>query len=96
MKTVELEEAQASFDACVDAAQSESLLVTRDGAPAVLVIGVQGRDIEDLRLEADPAFWAMIEERRRQPTLSRAELDDYLRRRDEGREGSAEADPAGG
>jgi len=38
MKTLEIEDARASFAAYVDAAQSESLLVTRDGMPAVLVI----------------------------------------------------------
>jgi len=90
MKTLEVEDARASFAECIEAAQSESLLVTRDGRPAALVIGVQGRDIEQLRLEADPAFWAMIQERRRQPTMSRAELDEYLRQRDQERDGSGE------
>ena len=70
MKTVGMEDIRAGLAACIDAAQSESVLVTRDGAPAALAIAVQGHDIERLRLEADPAFWALIEERRRQPGMT--------------------------
>jgi antitoxin (DNA-binding transcriptional repressor) of toxin-antitoxin stability system len=82
MKTLKLKEVQARLGAWVDVAQSESVLVTRRGKPAALIIGIEGHDLEDLRLETDPAFWAMIEERRRQTTMSRAELDEYLRARD--------------
>jgi len=84
MKTIKLKEAQARLGAWIDVAQSESLLVTRHGKPAALIIGVAGHELEDLRLETDPAFWAMIEERRHQPTMSRAELDEYLRVHDRG------------
>ena len=94
MKTLGIENVRASLASCIDAAQSESLLVTRDGVPAALVIGIQGRDIEQIRREADPAFWAMIEERRRQPSMSRQELDTYLRHRDQEREGAAESEKA--
>ena len=82
MKTLKLKEVQARLGAWVDVAQSESVLVTRRGKPAALIIGIEGHDLEDLQLETDPAFWAMIEERRRQTTMSRAELDEYLRARD--------------
>lgn len=92
MKTLEVEDARTTLAECIDEAQSEGLLVTRNGRPAVLVIGVEGQDTEQLRLEAGPAFWEMIEERRRQPTLSRAELDEYLRRRDQEREGAGDAE----
>ena len=45
-------------------------------------IGIEGHDAEDLHWETDPEFWAMIAERRQQPTMSRTELDEYLRRHD--------------
>jgi len=82
MKTLKLEDAQARLRALLNMAQSESVLITRHGKPAALIIGVEGHDLEDLLLETDSAFWAMIEARRRQPTMSRAELDKYLRKRD--------------
>jgi hypothetical protein len=34
------------------------------------VIGIENKDEEDLRLEADRGFWTMIEERRKRPTVS--------------------------
>lgn len=82
MKTLEIEDLQTDLRAFIDAAQEESVLVTRHGKPAALVVGVESHDLEDLQLETDPAFWKMIEERRRQPTMSRAELDEYLREHD--------------
>jgi hypothetical protein len=82
MKTLKLKEAQTRLGAWIDIAQSESLLVTQYGKSAALIIGVAGHELEDLLLETDPAFWAMIEERRQQPTMGRAKLDEYLCARD--------------
>lgn len=78
MRTLELEGGNADLRRCVAAAKVDSVLITQNGKPAALVVGVQGRDEEDLRYETDPSFWAMIAERRRQPTISRDELDRYL------------------
>ncbi|MBI1927723.1 type II toxin-antitoxin system prevent-host-death family antitoxin [Candidatus Poribacteria bacterium] len=49
MKTIKLKEAQARLGAWIDVAQSESLLVTRHGKPAALIIGVAGHELEDLQ-----------------------------------------------
>ena len=72
MKLVGLKQAKARLSEFVDAAQRDRVLITRRGQPAALVIGVEGQDIEQVILGSDPAFWEMIEERRRRagPTLT--------------------------
>ena len=51
------------------AAQKENLMVTRNGRPLALVIGLKNRDAEDLHYMTSPEFWRMIEETRRMPTI---------------------------
>lgn len=91
MKTLKLKDVQAHFETVLDEARSQSLLITRRGNPVALIIGVEGHDLENLLLETDPAFWAIIEERRQQPTMRRAELDEYLRKRNRTARRSARA-----
>ena len=74
MKTVALREAKQSLSGFVAHAQRERVLITKHGKPAALVIGVEGQDIEDVLLSQDPDFWKLVEARRRQPTLSIAEV----------------------
>lgn len=74
MKTVTVRELQKKIRACVDAAQRDRIVITRHGRPAAVVIGVQGYDWEDVLLQTSPAFWKMIETRRKEPTISLAEL----------------------
>jgi prevent-host-death family protein len=74
MKEVTLEELSRETSALLDAAQRERLVVTRNGKPLAVVVGIENKDEEDLRLEASPAFWRMIEERRREPTVSLGEI----------------------
>ena len=69
-----LRDAKESLSRYVTRAQKERILITRHGRPAALMIGVQGHDVEDLILAADPEFWRMIEARRREPSLSLEEL----------------------
>ena len=73
MKTVPLREAKQSFSGYVEHAQRERVLITKHGRPAALVIGVEGRELDDI-LAADPDFWELIETRRREPTASIAEV----------------------
>ncbi len=73
MKTVVLE--QATLDSCVREAQGDRVVVTRDGVPVALVIGVEGLDEEQVQLGSSDEFWRLIVERRRQKTLSRADLE---------------------
>jgi prevent-host-death family protein len=69
MKEFALEQLPANVVEVVEAAQRQRVLITRNGLPVALVLGVENKDEEDLRLEADPEFWRMIEERRRETDM---------------------------
>jgi prevent-host-death family protein len=79
MKTIGVRELQKQLKDCVDAAQTEQVIITRHGRPAAVCIGIEGYDWEDLVWMTDAAFWRMIDERRHQPTLSQEELEAELR-----------------
>jgi antitoxin (DNA-binding transcriptional repressor) of toxin-antitoxin stability system len=59
-------------------AQQERLILTRNGDPIALVVGVQGMDEEQIRLSSSLEFWNLIEESRRQKTIGRQELERRL------------------
>lgn len=80
MKVVALGRAKNELSAYVDQAQHERVLVTRHGKPAVLIIGVEGEDFEDLLTRSDPEFWQLIEARRKaSKTVSTGEVRTRLR-----------------
>ena len=74
MKSVTARDLQKKVKECVDLSQSERVVVTRHGKPAAVLVGVEGKDWEDIVFETSPAFWQLIEKRRKQPTLSLKEL----------------------
>jgi antitoxin (DNA-binding transcriptional repressor) of toxin-antitoxin stability system len=78
MKVISLEE--ATLNTCVEDAQHERVVITRDGKPVALVIGVEGMDEELVQLRSSDKFWTLIGERRTQKTISRAELEEKLDR----------------
>jgi prevent-host-death family protein len=78
MKTVPLREAKQSLSGYVARSQRERVLITKHGRPAALVIGVEGRDIEEVLLSQDPEFWKLIEQRRRQRSVPLAEARSML------------------
>jgi antitoxin (DNA-binding transcriptional repressor) of toxin-antitoxin stability system len=69
VKTVPMED--ATLDRCIAEAQQERVILTRNGDPIALVVGVQGMDEEQIRLSSSLEFWNLIEESRRQKTISR-------------------------
>ena len=73
MKTLGME--QVTLDACVREAQHDRVLVTRDGLPVALVLGIEGLDREQLELGSSDEFWKLIAERRGQKTMTRSELE---------------------
>jgi antitoxin (DNA-binding transcriptional repressor) of toxin-antitoxin stability system len=73
MKTIGIE--QTTFASCVKDAQKERVVVTRGGRPVAMIIGLEGLDEEQVELGSSDAFWKMITARRKQKTLTRAELD---------------------
>ena len=70
MKTVDLEE--ESIERWIDDAQREQVVVRRGGKPVAILIGL---DEEQQELGRSARFWELIRERRRQPTVTRAELE---------------------
>ena len=73
MKMTSLE--QATLDTCVHDAQRERVIITRNGKPVALIIGVEGMDEEQLQLGNSDKFWRLIVERRTQKTIRRAQLE---------------------
>lgn len=53
----------------------EPVLITRGGRPVALVVGLAGLDEDQLQLGASDKSWQLMTARRRQPTVSRAELE---------------------
>ena len=75
MKTIWVRDLQKNIKGVVDSAQRDRVVVTRRGAPAAVLLGVEGKDWETVILETGPAFWDLIEARRKEPTLSTDELE---------------------
>ena len=69
---------QASLDTCVNNAQRERIVLTRNGKPVALIIGVEGMDEEQLQLGSSDKFWRLIAERRAQKTMTRAQLEQSI------------------
>ena len=78
MKETTIERFTENVATLLDQAQQERILVTRDGKPFAFVVGVADKDQEDLRLEASPDFWRMIEERRRSPCVRLSDVETEL------------------
>ena len=76
MKVMNLE--RATLDTCISESQSERVVITREGKPVALIVGVEGLDKEQIELGTSDKFWKLIGERRRQSTLSRAGLEQRL------------------
>ncbi|MDD9983130.1 MAG: type II toxin-antitoxin system Phd/YefM family antitoxin [Gammaproteobacteria bacterium] len=70
MKTISVQELQKHIKEMVDSAQHDRVVMTRHGEPAAVLLGVEGKDWETVVLETSPAFWDLIEARRKEPTLS--------------------------
>ena len=75
MKTISVRDLQKNIKDVVDSAQHDRVVVTRRGAPAAVLLGVEGKDWETVILETSPAFWDLMEARRKEPTLSADEIE---------------------
>lgn len=76
MKTLGIE--QATLDSCVREAQDDRVLLTRDGRPVAMVVGLADLDDEQLALGLSEDFWRLIAARRKEPTTTRSELEHRL------------------
>jgi len=79
VKTISVRELRKSVKQVVDSARTDRVVVTRRGEPAAVMLGVEGKDWETVVLETSPAFWELVEARRREPTLSTDELERRLK-----------------
>ena len=76
MKTIQIE--KATLDTCVAEAQLDRVVITRNGDPVAVIVGVNGLDEEHVQLSGTDTFWELITERRQQKSLSRSELERRL------------------
>ena len=74
MKEISFENFARDPGSFLHAAQVERLLVTQEGKPLVVLVGVENKDQEDWDLENSPDFWRLIEQRRNRPTLPLKDL----------------------
>ena len=81
MKTVNARDLQKKVKECVDLAQRDKVIITRRGKPAAVMVEVEGKDWDDVALQASSKFWKLIEERRKESTMSMKELRTRLKKR---------------
>jgi antitoxin (DNA-binding transcriptional repressor) of toxin-antitoxin stability system len=77
MKKIGLE--QTNLDVCVSEAQRERVVLTRNGKPVALMVGIEGLDEEQLQLGSSKKFWTFIEKRRKEKTITRTELEKRIK-----------------
>lgn len=63
------------LDICIHDAQRERVVITRNGKPVALIVGVEGMDEEQLESGSTEPFWALIAERRMKKNISPSELE---------------------
>lgn len=74
MKTISVRDFQKKIRESVDAAQNDRVVLTRNGKPAALLIGVKGQDWESVVLQTSAPFWKIIEKRRKEKTVPLREI----------------------
>ena len=81
MKSITITEFRKKILLCTEISQKEHVVVTRHGRPAAVVIGVDGRDWEDVLYQTSPAFWKMIETRCCEKSIPASEMRKRLEAR---------------
>ena len=74
MKTVSVRDLQTRIRSVMDTAQLDQVVITRNGKPIAVVVGVEGSDWETVAAETSKSFWKEIAERRSQNTISLSEI----------------------
>ncbi len=74
MKTVTVRDLQKSVRECVDIAQQDRVVITRHGKPAAVLVGIEGEEWESVVLQTSASFWRLIENRRKEPSISLEEM----------------------
>jgi len=68
MKSIDIAQFSANAQQYVNDSQQEAIVVTRQGKPYAVLHGVE-EDLEMSELAHSREFWAMIEQRRREPAI---------------------------
>ncbi len=79
MKTVNVRELQKNVKGYLAASQKDRVVLTRHGKPTAVLVGVEGEDWETVVLETNAKFWDLIQKRRKQKTISLAEMKERLK-----------------
>jgi prevent-host-death family protein len=79
MKTVNVRDLQKKIKQYVDASQKDRVVLTRHGKPSAILVGVEGEDWETVVQETSADFWNLIQNRRKQKTISLAEIKTRLK-----------------
>jgi len=79
MRTISVRDLQKQIKSCIDISQSDRVVITRQGKPAAVLLGVENLDWESLVLGLNKDFWHLIQERRKQKTISLEELKKRLK-----------------
>ena len=76
MKVIDLDE--TNLKKCLRDASEDRVVLTRKGKPIAVIVGVQGMDLEQIELGHSDKLWKLLRRRRKQKTISRAELEKRL------------------
>ena len=74
MKTISVRELQKKIRESINEAQSDRVVVTKNGKPAALLINVEGQDWESVVLQTSAPFWKLIKKRRKAKTVPLLEM----------------------
>ncbi|MCF4968814.1 type II toxin-antitoxin system Phd/YefM family antitoxin [Nostoc sp. CMAA1605] len=69
MRQLTLEQLSENLQDYVQSAQQEQILITQNGKPIALLMGLENFDPEQWNLQFSPDFWQMISKRRQRPTI---------------------------
>jgi hypothetical protein len=70
MKEMAVEDISTDADGLAAKLRGGGLVLTHHGAPLAMVLSFDIYDAEDIGYMTSPEFWKMIEERRKEPTIS--------------------------
>ena len=78
MKQLTLEQLSEQLQDYVRSAQREQILITDNGKPIALLLGLENSDPEQLNLQLSARFWEMISDRRKRPTVTLSVVEAQL------------------
>ena len=78
MKQLTLEQLSEQLQDYVRSAQKEQILITDNGKPIALLLGLENTDLEQFNLQLSAQFWEMISDRRKRPTVPLSVVEEQL------------------